>query len=245
MGAIFKRDFSSYFTSTLGYIVIALYMLLSGFFFWLICFYSQYNSLVEVINNMLYVVFFLVPLITMKSFAEEKRQRTDQALLTAPVGIWEIVFGKYLSTLALYTICNLSYFLYAIVLLISIPDVTIQWGQLLSGWLGIMLLGAALLAINLFYSSLTEYQIIAAVIGMGTGLVLMLYDSIVGAINSFINTLFSTSHQVVVLDKLSLTNHYMNLVKGVINPADVIFYISWVMLFLFLTVRILDKKRWA
>ncbi|MBE6735268.1 MAG: ABC transporter [Ruminococcaceae bacterium] len=245
MGAIFKRDFSSYFTSTLGYIVIALYMLLSGFFFWLICFYSQYNSLVEVINNMLYVVFFLVPLITMRSFAEEKRQRTDQALLTAPVGLWEIVFGKYLSALALYTICNMAYFLYALVLLISIPDVTIQWGQLLSGWLGIMLLGAALLAINLFYSSLTEYQIIAAVIGMGTGLVLMLYDSIVGAINSFINTLFSTSHQLVVLDKLSLTNHYMNLVKGVINPADVIFYLSWVMLFLFLTVRILDKKRWA
>ena len=245
MGAIFKRDFSSYFTSTLGYIVIALYMLLSGFFFWLICFYSQYNSLVEVINNMLYVVFFLVPLITMKSFAEEKRQRTDQALLTAPVGIWEIVFGKYLSTLALYTICNLSYFLYAIVLLISIPDVTIQWGQLLSGWLGIMLLGAALLAINLFYSSLTEYQIIAAVIGMGTGLMFMLYDLIVGAINSLINTVFDVSYQVIVLDKLSLTNHYMNLVKGVINPADVIFYISWVMLFLFLTVRILDKKRWA
>ena len=245
MGAIFKRDFSSYFTSTLGYIVIALYMLLSGFFFWLICFYSQYNSLVEVINNMLYVVFFLVPLITMKSFAEEKRQRTDQALLTAPVGIWEIVFGKYLSTLALYTICNLSYFLYAIVLLISIPDVTIQWGQLLSGWLGIMLLGAALLAINLFYSSLTEYQIIAAVIGMGTGLMFMLYDLIVGAINSLINTVFDVSYQVIVLDKLSLTNHYMNLVRGVINPADVIFYLSWVMLFLFLTVRILDKKRWA
>lgn len=245
MLAIFKRDFFSYFTSTLGYIVIALYLLLSGFFFWMICYFSQYNSLVDVINNMLYVVFFLIPLITMKSFAEEKRQRTDQALLTAPVKLWEIVTGKYLSALALYTICNLVYFFYAIVMLITIPDVSIAWGTLFAGWLGIMLLGAALLSVNLFYSSLTEYQIIAAVIGMGTGLVLMLYDSIINAILSFINTLFSTSYELVVLDKLSLTAHYMNLVKGVINPADVVFYLSWVALFMFLTVRILDRKRWA
>lgn len=245
MGAIFKRDFCSYFTSTLGYIVIALYMLLSGFFFWLICYFSAYNSLVDVINNMLYVVFFLIPLITMRSFAEEKRQRTDQALLTAPVKLWEIVLGKYLSALALYTICNLVYFFYAFVMLISISGVTIQWGLLISGWLGIMLLGAALLSVNLFYSSLTEYQIIAAVIGMGTGLVLMLYDSIINAILSFINTLFSASYELVVLDKLSLTSHYMNFVKGVINPADIVFYLSWVALFMFLTVRVLDKKRWA
>ncbi len=245
MIAIFKRDFSSYFTSMLGYIVIGMYLLLSGFFFWLICFLSSYNSIVEVINSMLYVVFFLTPLITMRSFAEEKRQRTDQALLTAPVKLWEVVLGKYLSALALYTICNLIYYVYALVILMSVSGVTMQWGVLFTGWLGSMLLGAALLAINVFYSSLTEYQIIAAVIGLGTGLVLMLYDSILRAVQNFVNTLFSTNYEVVVLDKLSLTSHYENLISGVLNPADIIFYISFIGLFLFLTGRVLDRKRFA
>ncbi len=245
MIAIFKRDFTSYFTSMLGYIVIGLYLLLSGFFFWLICFLSSYNSIVEVINSMLYVVFFLTPLITMRSFAEEKRQRTDQALLTAPVKLWEIVLGKYLSALALYTICNLIYFVYALTILLTVSGATMQWGVLFTSWLGSMLLGSALLAINIFYSSLTEYQIIAAVIGLGTGLVLMLYDSIVYAVQNFVNTLFSTSYEVVVLDKLSLTSHYENLISGVLNPADIVFYISWIGLFLFLTGRVLDRKRFA
>lgn len=244
MVAIFKRDFASYFTSTLGYIVIGMYLMLSGFFFWMVCYLSSYNSIVDVINNMLYVVFFLVPLITMRSFAEEKRQRTDQALLTAPVKLWEIVLGKYLSAAVLYAICNLVYFFYAFILMIT-TGATIQWGLLVSGWLGSMLLGMALLAINLFYSSLTEYQIIAAVIGLGTGLVLMLYDSILSALQNFIYTLFSVEYEFIVLDKISLTSHYGNLVSGIINPADIVFYLSWIGLFLFLTGRILDRKRFA
>lgn len=245
MKAIFKREFASYFNSALGYIIIGLYLLLSGFFFWMVCFRSSYNSVGTVINYMLYVVFFLIPLITMKSFSEEMRQRTDQALLTAPVKLTDIVMGKYLSALALYTICNCAYFVYALVILILIPDATMDWGILMSGWLGIMLLGAALLAVNLFYSSLTEYQIIAAVIGMGTGLVLMLYDSIVAALQDFIGNLFSVDYKFVVLDKLSVTGHYQNFVSGVLNPADYVFFLSFVALFLFLTVRVLDKKRYA
>lgn len=245
MKAIFKRDFSSYFTSTLGYIILGLYLMLSGFFFWLICYLSSYNSLVDVINSMLYVVFFLVPLITMRSFAEEKRQRTDQALLTAPVKLWEVVCGKYLSALLLYVLCNMVYFLYALVLLITIPDITIAWGQIILGWMGSILLGAALLAVNLFYSSLTEYQIIAAVIGLGTGLFCMIYDSVLSALQNFIYTLFNASYEFVVLDKISLMSHYNNLVSGVFNPADIVFYLSFAGLFLFLTNRVLDKKRWA
>lgn len=245
MFAIFKKDFTSYFTSALGYIVLGMYLMLSGFFFWLICFQSAYNSLVDVINSMLYIVFFLLPLVTMKSFAEEKRQRTDQALLTAPVKIWEIVIGKYLSALLLYVICNLVYFVYAFVLSVTVSGVTIAWAHLLLGLMASILLGAAVLAINLFFSSLTEYQIIAAVVGMGTGLFFMIYDSVLGSLLNFIYSLFQVEYEFIVLDKISLTQHYMNLASGVFNPADVVFYLSWVGLFLFLTGRVLDKKRWA
>lgn len=245
MLAIFKRDFSSYFTSALGYIVLALYTLLSAFFFWLVCFMSASSGIVNVINYMLYVVFFLIPLITMRSFSEEKRQRTEQALLTAPVRLVEVVLGKYLSALALYAICNVVFFVYAVVLVIVVPDAAVQWGVLISGYLGIMLLGAALLAINVFYSSLTEYQIIAAVVGLATGLLFMLYDSIISALENFIGTLFSFDCRFVVLDKLSVTAHYQNFVSGLLNPADYVYFLSFTALFLFLTVRVLDRKRWA
>lgn len=245
MLAVFKREFSSYFISPLGAIVISLYALLSGFFFWMMCFLSGYSYLSYVINYMLNVVFFLIPLITMKSFSEEKRQRTDQALLTAPVRLIEIVLGKFLSSFCLYFICNCVYFVYALVLIICAPEAVIDWGMFLLSWFGIILLGAALLAINIFYSSLTEYQIIAAVIGLGTGLLLMLYDSVLSAVNNFINTLFSTDYSFFVLDKLSLTAHYENFTSGIFDPADVVFFVSWVALFLFLTLRGLDKKRWA
>lgn len=245
MLAIFKRDFSSYFTSALGYIVIALYTLLSAFFYWLVCFMNANSGIVYVINYMLYVVFFLIPLITMRSFSEEKRQRTEQALLTAPVRLVEVVLGKYLSTLALYAICNVVFFVYAAVLVIVVPDAGVQWGVLISGYLGIMLLGAALLAVNIFFSSLTEYQIIAAVIGLATGLLFMLYDSIISALESFIGTLFSFDCQFVVLDKLSVTSHYQNFVSGLLNPADYVYFLSLTALFLFLTIRVLDRKRWA
>ena len=244
MLAIFKKELSSYFNSTLGYIILALYLLFSGFFFWLICFQGATNGLVNVVNYMLYVVFFLIPLITMKSFAEEKRQHTDQALLTAPVGLNEIVLGKYLSALTLYVVCNLSFFFYALVLT-AVTGAAIQWGQLFAAVLGIVLLGAALLAINLLFSSLTEHQIIAAVIGIATGLVIMLYDSIIAAVENFINTLFGTSYEAIILDKLSITAHYQNFISGVLSPVDFVFFFSWIALFLFLTNRVLDRKRWA
>lgn len=244
MLAIFKKELSSYFNSTLGYIILALYLLFSGFFFWMICFNGGANALVNVINYMLYVVFFLVPLITMKSFAEEKRQHTDQALLTAPVGLWEIVLGKYLSALALYVMCNMVFIIYALVM-VAVLGAAIPWGHLFAAILGIILLGAALLSTNLLFSSLTEHQIIAAVVGIAVGLVIMLYDSIVAAVENFINTLFSSSYETVVLDKLSMTAHYQNFISGVLSPVDFIFFLSWIALFLFLTNRVLDRKRWA
>lgn len=244
MFAIYKKELSSYFNSTLGYIILALYLLFSGFFFWMICFNGSTNGLVNVINYMLYVVFFLIPLITMKSFAEEKRQHTDQALFTAPVGLNEIILGKYLSALTLYVICNLAYILYAFVMMIVL-GAAVPWSQVMAAMLGIILLGAALLSTNLLFSSLTEHQIIAAVVGIAVGLVIMLYDSIVSAVEGFINTLFSTSYEMVVLDKLSITLHYQNFISGVLSPVDFVFFLSWIAFFLFLTNRVLDRKRWA
>lgn len=244
MLAIYKKELSSYFNSALGYIILALYLFFSGFFFWMICFNGSTNALVNVVNYMLYVVFFLVPLITMKSFAGEKHQHTDRALFTAPVGLWEIVAGKYLSALTLYAICNFVFIFYALVLM-AVTGAIVAWGHLLGAVLGIILLGAALLSMNLLFSSLTEHQIIAAIVGIAVGLVIMLYDSIVSAFENFINTLFSTSYEVFIIDKLSVTSHYESFISGILSPVDFIFFLSYIMFFLFLTNRVLDRKRWA
>lgn len=257
MWAIYKKELSSYFNSALGYIILALYLFFSGYFFYFYCFLRAQNGLVYVVSNMITIVLFLVPLITMRSFAEEKRQHTDQALITAPVGLNEIVLGKYLSALTLYVICNLVYFFYAF-MLAAISDnvvlfgvaaesgqVAIPWAHLLWAMLGSVLVGAALLSVNLWFSSLTEHQIIAAVLGLASGLFIMLFDAIVSIVENFIGAVFNTTYTVVVLDKLSVTGYYQSFVNGIVSPVGVVFFLCWIAFFLFLTNRVLDRKRWA
>jgi len=244
MLAIYKKELSSYFNSILAYIIIAIFLFFSALFFHTICFRNGANAMAEVTNYMIYIVLFLVPIITMRSFAEEKRQHTDQALFTAPVSLWEIIGGKYLSALTLYALCNLSFIFYALVLM-AITGATVAWGHLFSAIIGMLFLGGAMLSLNLLFSSLTEHQIIAAVVGIATGFAIMIYDLMVTSVENFINTLFGSEYEVFILDKLSLTAHYQNFYKGILSPVDFVFFLSFIAVFLFLTNRVLDRKRWA
>ncbi|MBQ9742367.1 MAG: ABC transporter permease subunit [Ruminococcus sp.] len=246
MFAIFKREFASYFTSPLGYIVLAIYVFFSALFTMLMYYGTGYSySIADAIAPMLYFALFIIPPITMRSFTEDKKNRTDQLLLTAPVKVSSVVFGKYLSAFALYLICCMSYVLYVLVTFLIVPDAVVEWGVMASALIGLVLLGGAMLAINLLYSSLTESQILAVVIGMGTGLLVMIYDNIVMSVESVISQMTSSDYSAVVLDKLSVTAHYQNFISGVISPANFVFFLTWIGLFLFLTMRVLDKKRWA
>lgn len=246
MKAIFKREFASYFTSPLGYIILAIYGFLSGLFILISYYDTGYSyAIADGIAPMMNFALFIIPPITMKSFTDEKRQHTDQALLTAPVSLWDIVLGKFFSAFALYAICTLYYFVYVLFTLMFIPSPAIEWGVLFTCWLGIVLLGAAMLAVNLFYSSLTASQILAVVVGMGTGLFIMLYDVIIFTVANSISSMFKIDYQIVVLDKLSVTSHFTNFVSGVLNPADIVFFVSFALVFLFFTNRVLDKKRWS
>lgn len=246
MIAIFKREFASYFTSPLGYVILAIYGFLSALFTLLFYYDTGYSySISDAIAPMLYFALFIIPPITMRSFTEEKRQHTDQALLTAPVNIMDIVMGKYLSAFCVYLMCTLSYFVYVLFTMIIVKGAAVEWGILTTCWLGVLLLGAAMLALNLFYSSLTQSQILAVVIGMGTGLFVMLYDMFIYAVEASVNSLLKIDYEVFILDKISITSHYTNFVSGILNPADVVFFLSIIALFLFLTGRVFDKKRWA
>lgn len=234
MSAILKRELSSYFSSAVAYVVMAVYFFFSGMFFYIICVESDSASLSYVLGNMFMIILFVIPIITMKTFSEEKRQRTDQALLTSPASLFEIVMGKFLGAFVLYALCSLIFLVYAVVISFF---TTPQWSVVLCTELGLLLLGAALIAINVFISSLTESMIIAAVAGMGIGLLIYM-------LNSFSNyvTITWISNLITKIDFLT---YYTNLTYGMLNIADVIFFASVAGLFLFFTSRVLEKKRWS
>lgn len=234
MGAILKRELSAYFNSATAYVVMGVYFFFSGLFFYTYCYLYNTTSLAGVFSNMFYIIMFIIPIITMKSFSEEKRQKTDQALLTAPTTLTEIVAGKFLGAFVLYALCCCMFLVYAIVIsFFASPD----WAVILCTFLGTLLLGATLIAINVFISVLTESMVIAAVLGMGVGLLI----SMMG----YFSSLISVSWIATLIEKIDFMTYYSNFTYGILSVVDVVFYLSVTGLFLFFTVRALEKRRWS
>ena len=234
MVAILKRELSSYFNSAVAYVVIAVYFLFSGLFFSMICIENDTSSLSYDFGNMFIIILFIIPIITMKSFSEEKRQRTDQALLTSPTSLFEIVMGKFLGALILFAICSLIFVVYALVIsFFTSPD----WAVVLCTVLGLLLLGSALIAIDIFISVLTESMIISAVAGMGVGLLIYMLSNLSSNI--------TVDWIATIVKKIDFLTYYTNFTYGMLNLTDIIFFLSVTGLFLFFTARVLEKRRWS
>ena len=234
MTAILKRELGSFFHSAIGYIVLAVFYAFAGLFFYLYCLYSNSASLTNVFGNMFLIILFVVPIITMKSFSEERKQKTEQALLTSPASIFQIVMGKFLGAFVMYCICIAIFLVFALVICFF---TTPQWSVVLGNFVGVLLLGAALIAIDIFISSLTESQVISAVVGVAVGLVIYMLDSLASLVTvDFIKTIISS---------ISFLPHYTNFTNGIFSLADIVFFASVVGIFLFLTVRVFEKKRWS
>ena len=234
MGAIYKRELSGYFNSAIAYVVLAVFFFFSGFFFYNYCFMRDSNSLSYVFGNMFYIIMFIIPVLTMKTFAEEKKQKSDQALLTSPCSLTEIVLGKFLGAFVMYTICTCIFLVYAIVISFFAQP---QWSVILCTFLGTLLLGGSMIAINVFISVLTESQVVAAVLGMGVGLIISMM--------SYFVSLVSIEWIKTVLEKISFMSYYENFTYGILSIVDVIFFLSVTGLFLFFTVRVLERRRWS
>ena len=234
MVAILKRELSSYFNSAVAYVVMAVYFLFSGLFFSMICIENDTSSLSYVFGNMFIIILFIIPIITMKSFSEEKCQRTDQALLTSPTSLFEIVMGKFLGALILFAICSLIFVVYALVIsFFTSPD----WAVVLCTVLGLLLLGSALIAIDIFISVLTESMIISAVAGMGVGLLIYMLSNLSSNI--------TVDWIATIVKKIDFLTYYTNFTYGMLNLTDIIFFLSVTGLFLFFTARVLEKRRWS
>ena len=160
MIAIYKRDLKGFFTGMMGYVLLAFFLAVGGLYFTVMNLMSGYPDLSYTLYNNLFVLLLLVPLLTMRSFAEERRARTDQLLLTSPVPLWRIVLGKYLAVLSVFGMAVLMFALYP---LIMSRGGAVSYRQSYAALLAFFLLGAACIAIGVFLSSLNENQIVAAV----------------------------------------------------------------------------------
>jgi ABC-2 type transport system permease protein len=247
---ICRKELNSYFVSPIAYGLMAFFALVSGFFF-----YSATAIFVQrgmesqmmgrgvpmsvnewvvrpVLSNVSVIGLFLIPMITMRLFAEEKRSGTYELLVTSPIRDIEIIIGKWLAALIMYA-CILGISLLDLLILFGYG--TPDWRPMLVGYLGLLLQGGALLALGTFISNTTRSQIVAGVATFATCLLLWVLDWV---------SAFETSAFGKVMSYLSVLTHFEPFSKGLIDTKDVLFYLSMIFLGLFLTARSMESIRW-
>ncbi len=239
MIAIFKRDFRSFFTSPLGYVVCAAFALITYILFFLFNLSGILTGFptgdVSDLFYMLVMILMLgVPLLTMKLLSDESRLKTDQLLLTSPVSVVDIVVGKYLAAMGVVAIAVLSTF--GVPLVISIFGSPAAW-QIFANYLMLMLGIATFVSIGLFVSSLTESQVIAAIISYAILFAIYILQFFVGIVYiPIVKDIFNW---------ISVFSRFTNITNGILSLSDIVYFISIIVVFLFLTTRVLEKKRWA
>lgn len=229
--AVAEREIRSYFASPLAYVVIAAFLVMAGFLFGAILDATREASLRGLIQNVSVLFLFLIPAISMRLLAEEQRTGTIEVLLTNPVQEWEIVVGKFLASLVLVIVMLLLTLLYPLFLfLFGNPD----RGPIIAGYLGVLLQASAFLAVGLLASSLTQNQIVAAIVAFAFLLVLWLSDSLGQFLGGTVGSIISY---------LSVINHFGDFPRGVINSKDVVYYLTLVAAGLVLSTLALQSRR--
>ncbi len=248
--AIAGKELRGYFASPIGYVLVGFYALLFGWFFYtLVAFFERQSMQMAMggpggsmnLNQMLVapllmnatVIMLLVfPLITMRTYAEEKRSGTIELLLTSPLTDWQIILGKFLGALALYAVMlGVTLVHMAILFVFGNPE----WKPIATGYLGLLLMGGSFLSLGLFISSLTKNQIVAGMITFSVFLLLW----VVNWVSTFVGPTLQT-----VLNYLSITEHFDDFAKGIIDTKHVVYYLSFIAMGLFLTMKSVDSERW-
>lgn len=230
--AVAVREMRSYFLSPLAYVVIALFLALSGYLFALILANGKEASLRGLIQNVSVLFLFIVPAITMRLLAEEQSTGTVELLLTNPVQEWEIVTGKFVaSMLLLLTILVLTLLFPVFLYIFGSPDT----GPIITGYVGVILQAGAFMAVGLFASSLTKNQIIAAILAFAFLLILWLSDNLGQFVGGGLGTIISY---------LSVITHFQSFPTGVIQTNDVIYYLTLVLAGIVLSTLALQSRRY-
>jgi len=242
MFTVFKREISSFLSSLIAYIVIVVFLLVTGLFMWVFPDYSLldfgYASLDQLFIIGPWVFMFLIPAITMRFFSEEKRTGTIELLFTKPVTDTQIILGKFFAGFALVVFSVLPTLLYAVTLwFLADPVGNIDTGGIIGSYIGLLLLGAVFVSIGLFASALTDNQIVAFILG------LFLCFFFYSAFDSL--KLFDLPVKVqMVLEQLGISAHFYAMSKGVLDSRDLIYFGSVIALFVALTKTVLESRKW-
>ena len=247
--AIFKKEMRLYFTSPVAWVVFTIFLLIAGYFFYSIFAFFTLASMQSMMNpqmgrdlnvtdsvmrplfsNVSVILLLLLPLVTMRLFAEERRAGTIELLLTYPVRDGAVLAGKYLAALALYAIMIALTLLYP---LIVVYFARLEWGPIFTGYLGLLLMGATFIAVGVFASSLTENQIVAAITTFGALLIFWILGW---------SADYAGGTAGKVLQFLSILEHNDSFSKGVLDTKDVLYYLNFTLLALFLTLRSLEAR---
>ncbi len=238
MLAIWKREVQNYFLTSIGYVFMAIFLLVGGVMFFLANIMSASADMSTMFSNLNYLFMLIVPILTMKLLSEEKRNRSDQLLLTSPRSIWDIVLGKFFAACTVILIST-AITLFYVIILACYSNVTYP-ALIATNYLGFLLLGFSYVAIGVLMSALTENQVSAAVLTLGVNFLLQILESVGSQLSvpglSFINT---------ILSWMSLYTRYNEFMAGVLSFANIFYYVSFCGVILFLAVRVIDKRRWS
>lgn len=233
MKAIFKKEFKSYFNNPIGFIILAVYYFFLGSYFSLIYSYGASN-VEDVILAMTMVIIFTVPVMTMRLLSEDRRQKIDQALFTAPVKLFSIVLGKFFAAFALYALCFAPTVIFEIIVSMYVG---LKLTAYLYALLGVLLLGGALISIGMFISALTESMAVSAVITLIVNIIVIYMGSLASIIDN--------STVTKIAEKAAFIDVVQNFSKQLFSIPDIIYFLSIIVGFLFLCERSLEKRRWS
>lgn len=287
MLAIYKRELKSYFNSMMGYAVLFVFLLLVSIYFWGVNLGNQDGYIGDTLQSVCVIYTIILPILTMRVFAEEKRNKTDQLLFSAPVRIWSIIWGKYLAVVTFFSL--------PFVVICSMPLVLSRYGTVifLKSYVAIFvfwLLGCVMLAMGVLASSLTENQIVAAVIGFAANISLFIMAQVANLISSsasasliglsilcllgialvfsFVRNIIITGMLLIILETalqvvyhiksdlfegvftkvlsgISFYSRFGEFIGGSFSIASVVYYVSFIFLFLYFTMHVIQKRRWS
>ncbi len=257
MLAIFKREFKSYFATPIGFVYLAISYIVLGWLFSLTYSYGIPEFHEYMISFVPTIAMLTVPVITMRLMSDDRRQKVDQVLLTSPVKVTDIILGKFLSAMALYALTLLPTVIFEIIIA---SYVSVNWLVYLYSLLGLLLLGAVYIAMGMFFSSVTESVVMAALITYGANIFTAFVAFVPDLLRSFTQNL-ETGNKIfgwlftaiksavngiaVVFEKLGVYSSVSNFGTGVFSAVDVVLFLSIAAVFLFFSVRMLEKRRWS
>ncbi len=233
MLAILKRELKAYFISPVGYVFMGIFLGIFGFYFANICILGGAATLSGVLSGSVVSFLFLVPVLTMRLLSEERGNKTDQILLTSPVSVSSIVLGKYLAAASVFVgSLVLSIFHMGVMEKYADPS----WSETIGGYVGFLLMGLSFIAIGMFISSLTESQVVSAIATFGVLLILFL----IGSLSFYVQVpLLKT-----LIEWLAITRWFDQFAIGIFSVPAILYYLSIIVIFLFLTVRQIERRRW-